>query len=89
LIIQGGGDTFQEWTCAGYEYPVQILRKIGEKSRSLPEDISDTFVYSTEGDLGYAPYFYGSILLWLYTSMEHLKRLYTSTGPLLGICYFR
>jgi hypothetical protein len=29
-----------------------------------------------------------AILLWLYTSTEHLKRVYTSKGPLLEIDYF-
>jgi hypothetical protein len=30
-----------------------------------------------------------AILLQLYTSTEHLKRIYTNTGPILEICYFR
>jgi hypothetical protein len=34
--------------------------------------------------MGYAPYFYGSVC----TSMERLKRDYTSPGPLLEIDYF-
>jgi hypothetical protein len=29
-----------------------------------------------------------AILLRLYTSTEHLKRVYASLGPLLKICYF-